>query len=357
MEKLFFELIQVTLRNRDILSESPSEGEWETWYQESEKQSLTSVLLSGLERLPNAQRPPTELLLQWIGGAQIMENQNEVVDKRCVELQEQFRAAGFRSCVLKGQGTAQYYEIPKRRQCGDIDLWVEGDRDKIIEYTRTKGVYIGHVDIKHSDMDFFPDVPVEIHFMPSWMYNPKTNRILQLFFSEQADEQFDNFDKKLGFSHTTVEFDLVFSIVHIYRHIFSEGIGLRQLIDYYYILQHSTNAQRLETFDILHMLKMGCFVGGVMWILQECFGMKEQFLLCPVNEKHGRFLLNEIMIGGNFGHFDNRRTERGNKGKFKYGLIQFRKNLRYVFYYPSEVLWSPFWKTWHYFWRKRKGYL
>ena len=198
---------------------------------------------------------------------------------------------------------------------------------------------------------------MEVHFLPSWMYSPWTNKRLQRFFKEKADRQFSNIDEQLGFAHTTIDFDLVYSMVHIYRHIFSEGIGLRQLVDYYYILQRSTEEQRSEAFKTLCSLKMQSFVGGIMWILMECFGMNIMYSLCPANERHGKFLLSEIMAAGSFGHYDSRIKQIDHDKRFKRGFSQLKRNLHFVTYYPSEVLLSPFWKLWHWCWRKRKGYL
>ena len=359
---LFFDLIRASLGNKDMIEPLPTEKEWLILFELANKQSLTSVLLEGVNKLKNSS-PNTNLnisqglLLEWIGTGLQTENKNKIQNERSKQLYEIFKEVGYRSCVLKGQGTAQYYDHPERRQCGDIDIWVEGDRDKILDFAKSRGCHIGHVDIKHSDIDFFEDVPVEVHFLPSWMYCPSTNRKLQLFFGEMANAQYSNFDESLGFAHSTIVFDLVFSIVHIYRHIFSEGIGLRQLVDYYYILKRSTQIQRNDSCTVLSEFRMKSFIGGIMWILRDCFGLEENGLLCPVNAKHGQFLLSEIMTAGNFGHYDYRRKERGNLSKFGYGLIQFKKNLRFLNLYPSEVLWSPFWKTWHFFWRKRKGYL
>ena len=162
---------------------------------------------------------------------------------------------------------------------------------------------------------------------------------------------------EVGFTHTTIEFDLVYSIVHIYRHIFSEGIGLRQMMDYYYILAHSTQEQRTLAFRVLKSFRMGSFVGGIMWILLYCFGIKKEYLLGSVNKRHGEFLLSEILTAGNFGQFYPRTKRIDVQKRFKRGFAQLEKNLRFAKYYPSEVLWSPFWKLWHWCWRERRGYL
>lgn len=362
----FFELIQISLGNKAGFEQAPSEKEWSHLFDLSCMQSLTSVLLEGLEIVePSSRYISQDVFFEWIGARLNTEPTYKLQRERAKVLCRYFSNAGYRNCILKGLGTSLYYKHPEQRQCGDIDIWVTKDgrcktddvRSDVLQFAKSQGYHIGHIDIKHSDIDFFKDVPVEVHFLPSWMYNPSTNRKLQRFFKEQSERQFSNYDAEAGFTHTTVEFDLVFSMVHIYRHIFSEGIGLRQLMDYYFILQGSFVNQRKDAFAVLRSLKMSSFVGGIMWILKECFGMKEEYLLCAVNERHGEFLLSEIMTAGNFGQYDARTTRIDVEKRFARGFVQFKRNWRFVRYYPSEVLWSPFWKLWHWCWRKRKGYL
>lgn len=360
VQVLFFELIQITLGNRVAFSQMPSEKEWAHLYFLAQKHSLLSLLLEGVNSLKGKNvnlAINNSLLLEWIGGGLQAEAYNKVQNQRVKEICQLFKDGGFKGCVLKGQGTALYYDKPEIRQCGDIDFWVDGDRDAVLNFARKKGWKIGHIDIKHSDIEIFEDVPVEVHFMPSWMYCPLTNKKLQKYFDGVKKREFSAFDKDNCFVHTTVDFDLVYSMVHIYRHIFSEGIGLRQLVDYYYILQHSTAEQRCDAYRTLNNLNMGLFVAGIMWILHECFGMNEFYSLCPSNKRHGSFLLSEILQAGNFGHFDDRIIQVSEDKKFQRGFVQLGRNLRFVSYYPSEVLWSPFWKLWHWCWRKNKGYL
>lgn len=364
--QLFFELIQITVGAKDNFQRMPISYEWDQLYHHAVKQSLAGVLLDGIKKVKATQKElDRNLLLGWIGIQQMAISRNRLQNERTIELCELLEKAGFKCCILKGQGTSLYYEYPEHRQCGDIDVWVtkEGGcktddvRREIIQYAKSKGYSIGHVDIKHSDISFFEDVPVEVHFTPSWMYNPITNKRLQRFLSNQSRRQFANMDEPAGYTHTTVDFDLVFSLVHIYRHVFSEGIGLRQLMDYYYILLRSSMEQRKEAFRIVCSLKMTSFAGGIMWILKECFGMREDYLLCHTNEQHGQYILSEVLMAGNFGRYDNRLHRVDHNKKVKRGIVQLKRNLRFINYYPSEVLWSPIWKVWHYVWRKRKGYL
>ncbi len=145
-------------------------------------------------------------------------------------------------------------------------------------------------------------------------------------------------------------------IIHIYRHLFHEGIGLRQLMDYYYVLhQGFTEKEREETMHVLCELKMKRFASAVMWVMQKAFEMEDIYLITKPNKIEGQFLLNEIMRSGNFGQYDKLMLRKSKESDLSYGLRKIKRNLRFVQSYPSEVLWSPIFKIWHFFWRKKNN--
>jgi hypothetical protein len=77
---LLFELIQVALGLRDRLSRTPSEEEWQRLFQMAEEQAVTSFVFPALEILNKCgQKPPVELLLEWIGLAEQDRSQNELI--------------------------------------------------------------------------------------------------------------------------------------------------------------------------------------------------------------------------------------------------------------------------------------
>lgn len=403
-EKLFFELIQVAIGRKTCLSHTPihstSSGqvldEWGELYAMAKKQSLVGITFAAVQKLQGqAQTPPEMLYLTWMGMAAKIQQRNEVVSKQCVALQERFAAAGYKSAVLKGQDYGRYYfygnlsanpnlntstgsfdsaqdksaqapnpnhsnlsnnsNLSLLRQSGDIDLWVDGDRDEVIAWAKKEGAEIGHIDIKHSDMRFFSDTEVEVHFQPSWMYCPKTGKRLREWFQSFKFQEFQKVPS--GFMVPPLEFSLVYCMVHIYRHFFSEGIGLRQVLDMYFLLLHSSKEQREEAMRVMDGLHMRKAVSGIMYLLQECFGMDSSMLFCKTDEKLGRFLLSEMMTTGNFGHDDYRYKHLDKSLRWQRGFIGLKRNWKYLGFFPEEVMWSPVWKVWHYCWRKRKGYL
>ena len=230
---LFFELLQVALGNRDKLSRVLSTAEWEALYDEAERQTIVGVLLDGLERLPAEQLPPVLVKLQWIGIVRVMEEEYRMHCERAVELTRRFRAVGFRSCILKGIGLAQFYPHPERRQCGDIDFWVDGRRRNVLAWLRTQ-CEVGYSTWHHTDAMMFEDVHVEVHFRPSWVYNPFQYRRLSHFFKEKKGAQMA--ERNTGFGYPMPAFNAVFALTHAFHHLLEEGVGMRHVLDYYYTL-------------------------------------------------------------------------------------------------------------------------
>ena len=351
-------MIRVSIGVSGCLSKTPTNEEWKVLYDIAKKQSLVGVCFAGVQKLVLQDQVPEEMLyLTWMGMAAKIQQRNEVVNKQCVELQTKLSADGLRSCVLKGQGVGQLYAEHLRglRQSGDLDLWIDGYRDDVLNYFTSKGIRVSYTSIKHSQVEIFDDTEVEVHSRPSWFYSPNHDRRFMLWVDSVKSEQFENVNA-LGFCSPKIEFNLVFILVHIYRHLFEEGIGLRQMLDYYFVLTASTEEERKEAYDVVCKLGMKKFAGAVMYVMQKAFGLKKELLLCEPSSQQGCELLEEIMIGGNFGKFDIRYGER-RKGRWSRGFNTIERNMRFFCSYPSEILWAPVWKVWHWCWRWKNGYL
>ena len=355
----FFELIQLALGERNILSHNPSEEEWQEAYQMTDKQALTGILFSAVEKLNSdnkAAMPPTGLFYQWIGDALQIENRNKEVDYAAAQLTRIFKGGGMRSCVLKGQGIAQLYPEPERRQPGDVDLWVEGGRKKVLKFLKDNCLGTGQVVIHHVDARIIEGVDSEIHFMPGYTWNPFLHRKLQRFFRQQADAQFSNYDSKLGFAYPTSRFNAVYVLSHIYMHYLYEGVGLRQIIDYYYVLKNLTQDEREQAAKDICQVGLEKFAGAVIYVLETVCSMSKSMSIVNPDTKRGILLLDEIMRGGNMGKYDESLANRKEENLIQYNLVAFRRQLRSLQYYPMDVIFIPFWKAWHWCWRIYKGY-
>jgi len=302
MDDLFIELLQVSLGNREHLSCIPSEKEWKGLYAMSQKQSVGAFVFTALDRLSNSgQKPPMSLLYDWIGLSEQVRLQNIQMNKEAALLTRLFEQAGHYTAILKGQANARLYKQPLSRQPGDIDIWVDGGRDKVVETVQRLGFSKKEINVSYHDVHLKQNgIEVEVHFRPSsGNLNPFTNKCLQTFLEKEIDERCSFVEE--GFRVPSVRFALVMQLAHIQRHLLSEGVGIRQVIDYYYLLRSDVNNDRDDVFYQLKSLGLNHIAEALMWVLHEKLGLEKNYLLAPMDEKRGRMLLHAIMNGGNFG--------------------------------------------------------
>ena len=438
---IFFDFLRFCIGSAKEIPDSLKEADWKELYAIAKKQCLVGILFDGIKKLPAEHvGMKKELLLQWMAESQMLEKANVRLNDAAIQVSEWFRKKGFRTCILKGQGNALMYPNPYSRTPGDIDIWVEGGDKRVISFVRSispheKACY------HHIEFPSYKGVEVEVHYRPSFLLCFWHNRKLQKYYERVKEEQFSHrvmLGEQGEIAIPTVEFNIIFQLTHIYSHLMNEGIGLRQLLDYYYVLcdfykvyqksskitpslftlkegstshpdpltlrgeggnrptrcseplrskdggpskvspdsagwdrrdaigdmtsatastDSSATAARSSSTAIdrvqeeLKELGMWKFAGGIMYIMQEVFGMPASRLIVPPNEKYGKFVLNEVLEAGNFGRHDARN--RFGRSKLGHNLQRMYRDIRLVRYFPAEALSEPFFRTWHFFWRMK----
>ena len=461
-QKIFFDFLRFCIGPAKEIPGSLKEVDWKELYAIAKKQCLVGVLFDGIKKLPAEHvGMKKELLLQWMAESQMLEKANVRLNDAAIQVSEWFRKKGFRTCILKGQGNALMYPNPYSRTPGDIDIWVEGGDKRVISFVRSispheKACY------HHIEFPSYKGVEIEVHYRPSFLLCFWHNRKLQKYYERVKEEQFSHrvmLGEQGEIAIPTVEFNLIFQLTHIFSHLMNEGIGLRQLLDYYYVLcdfykvyqksskitpslffdkasctrqfeselslhslaslfplkegstshpdpltlrgeggnrptrcseplrskdggpskvspdsagwdrrdaigdmtsatastDSSATAARSSSTAIdrvqkeLKKLGMWKFAGGIMYIMQEVFGMPASRLIVPLNAKYGKFVLNEVLEAGNFGRHDARN--RFGRSQLGHNLQRVYRDIRLVRYFPAEALCEPLFRTWHFFWR------
>ncbi|MEH2869178.1 nucleotidyltransferase family protein [Segatella copri] len=412
-QKIFFDFLRFCIGSNSEIPSSLKEADWKELYAIAKKQCLVGVLFDGIKKLPAEHvGMKKELLLQWMAESQMLEKANVRLNDAVIQVSEWFRKKGFSTCILKGQGNALMYPNPYSRTPGDIDIWVEGGDKRVISFVRSispheKACY------HHIEFPSYKGVEVEVHYRPSFLLCFWHNRKLQKYYERVKEEQFSHrvmLGEQGEIAIPTVEFNLIFQLTHIFSHLMNEGIGLRQLLDYYYVLcdffkvyqnfskthpssltlkggstafpkplspqgtgdvtapprrseplrskvggpsKVSPNCAGWDRLGVLQkeLKELGVwkFAGGIMYIMQEVFGMPASRLIVPPNEKYGRFVLNEVLEAGNFGRHDARN--RLGRSQLGHNLQRVYRDIRLVRYFPAEALCEPLFRIWHFFWR------
>lgn len=357
MSELFFALIRVAIGAQVSLSHIPKPKEWQQLYDMAKKQSLVGVCFAGVQKLVNSEKEDyygmIEILyLTWMGMAAKIQQRNEVMNGYTQNALAYFREKGFPCQVLKGQGVAKLYgSLAGLRQSGDVDVWLSCGRKRLYEFARKEFGKIEGLNYYHIHCPIIEDTEVEAHVWPSYMTNPFKNRKLHQFSIEHQPTE--------GCSDTPDRvFDGVFIMLHCYRHFCGRGVGMRQVLDYYFVLRTAyvndnvnDNVNfRAEVLNWIKALGMYRFATAMMWLMKEMFGLEEKYLICECNEKEGRFLLDEIMNTGNMGHGET-RFRRDDSTAIRRFIGNQRKNLHLLTHYPGEVCWSPFFNLARYIWQ------
>ena len=279
-----------------------------------------------------------------------IQQRNEKVNRQCAELQAKLSADGLRFCIVKGQTNANNYgQLLELRQSGDIDVWVNANRSTLAKYVQSVA-RTAEITDTHIQFHLFNDTEVELHYSLVRLADPFKNRLLERWLQEQKTTQMSNlitFGDGYLYSPTT-EFNMVYQLLHIYKHLFGEGIGLRQLMDYYFVLCKA-QTKEVGSYDsiknvkkVISNLYLTRFAEGLMWVLQHVFGLSKIHMPWVPNEKEGRFLLYEIMQSGNFGKWDSRFVRSSDDYHLKRFCQLAISKLRFIEYYPTEVIFVTF---------------
>ena len=437
-QKIFFDFLRFCIGSAKEIPDTLKEADWKELYAIAKKQALLGVLFHGIRQLPKELAPEQKLLMQWMVMAEQIRKQNIRLFQDSVKVCQNFENEGFANCILKGQGNALLYPNPYMRTPGDIDIYLSGGRRKIMKYVDQ---VCPNLVMRYHHVDFpVMKTAIEVHFTPSYMFCPIHNRRMQRWFEEVMGEQCNHrvsLPDGYGEIHVPqVSFNVIYILSHLYRHIFTEGIGLRQLLDYYYVVcafckVYQISSNHLSNFsnhpvplskegstshpsplsseerdvtalwcseplrykvggaskpspgcagwdrlgaigdtsfaagassvalDVvqkeLKHLGLWKFAQAVMFVMKEVFGLSEDRMIAPMDEKEGRFLLDEIMRGGNFGQYDDRMGSKVGESKIHRYFRMNLRNLRFVKHYPAEAVCEPLFRTWFAVWKKIHG--
>ena len=447
--------------------------DWDACYQFAKRQTLVGVLFDGIQRLPKELAPARPLLLRWLSDSESIRRRNMRMDRASAYIYNKVCTAGFRCCILKGQGNALLYPHPSSRIPGDVDVWVMANREELrhiaLSLTEGDGSSLQE-SLNHIGLTVH-GVSVELHSTPALLNSPLHNSRLQKWLKRNADLQCSNriaLPNNAGeVAVPTLSFNIIYQLCHLFHHCFYEGVGLRQIVDYYFVLMNTDfsgntdeasgntdgvsgntdegclflntdftdftdkvsgntdedgvlsntdftdNTDRIggnaesdgslmntdctdftdsssgdfegdgcllntDCADFLDSSSGGLgevdsggalvalqeelkwlglweFAGAVMYVLREVMGLDEKRMICAPDERRGRLLLEEIMAGGNFGHYDTRN--HFGQGALWHNIQRFRRDWRMLRFYPSEALSEPLFRAWHFLWRWKQKHI
>ena len=345
MDNIFFMLLR-TAMNGEPFTANPTDDEWRSVYAEAKRQSLLGVLYSAVCRM----KMPRDMALQWATEAEAISGLNQLLNKEAARLTRLFAGHGRQTAILKGQANARLYPNPLSRQPGDIDIWVEGGRESVLQLLREMGMMTGRDNAEKPTTSYHhvhlpaneQGITVEVHFRPaSGNLNPLTNHRLQQWLLGRITDSCQQVEQ--GFNVPSLQFALVMQLAHIQRHFLSGGIGLRQVCDYYLLLQSATEEDRHEVSSNQKRFGLAHTAGALMWLLEKGLHLDKELMLCQPDSYRGEWMLREIMEGGNFGHY----AKRQEQGLWRRFFLSKRRQMQLMRFDFKEMAWveTKYWEA------------
>lgn len=311
----FFSLLRYALGAAPTFDARPTEAEWRYIYEQGVRQSVIALLFTAVNRLRDEQEPPLELTMKWATEAEDVRALNALLNSESKRLTDLFEVEGYHTAILKGQANARLYPDPMSRQPGDIDIFVDGGMERVsalltrlglIEEGEKPQVHHWHLP------EGFSEVIVEVHHRPLPRTDSDTRHTDRIMAYLQGEFETATTFCPEGFRVPSIAYALVMQLSHLRRHaITGGGIGLRQVVDYYVLLNHATDAELQQLRIQVKYFGMKDFAAALMWMLQQTLHLPADKMIAKPNRYRGQWLLSFIMEGGNFG-FYKRKEETDN---------------------------------------------
>lgn len=370
----YLDFLKFCLHEDATEPESVKDMDWNGLLEFGKKQTIVGVLYHGLSRMANSpNRPNKYIIFRWYSNYAEIEENNKTVNRAANFVTGLFyKKYGYKGCILKGQGNALMYPNPYMRSAGDVDLYLKTspvspkekseDHHSIIDVIKLCRRIKPKCEVAyhHAEIGKVRNTEVEVHFRPSFAENLFYNKRLQEYFESVKDEQFKKFvslpDNSGYICVPTDSFNRIFQLSHVHKHFLSEGVGLRQLIDYYYLLRRGcTDDEKKEFQRIVGRVNLTKFARGMMYVMKELFGIEDEYILIEPSRRIGRMIISEVLETGNFGYYDERFKWLKTDNVFWNTIVGFLRNIRFAFEFPSEViLGHPVWILWWHFYYEPK---
>lgn len=298
----FWELLRCGLREKapdPVFFQHFGEKEWLNLFSLAEKQTVTGVCFSAVQKLPPSSMPARSLYLKWYQRTfQVIQHHQHIQQTYC-KLQKQFHAVSIAPLILKGIAVARYYPEPSLRMTGDIDLFIPADFHKSVDYIANQGIPLVHSNTH--DKFNYDSVSVELH-----------HSAINLPAKANADNTWEDIspitvhDKEYVYETIDVNTTAVLLSVHPFKHLFSWGIGIRHLCDWMLFLEKEhTHIDYPKVIGYLKKNRMERFISAFTAMAVHQLGLEKKIAqpwITAHTQKAERNLCNDMLFTGDIGN-------------------------------------------------------
>lgn len=338
------------------IAQQLSHSQYQTLRSLSEEQTTRGLISQAL--VDKKIKLCVEDIADVISSIQNVKRFNRQLDQGVINFCQLMEKQGIRIIVLKGQTYAPFYPAPSLRQCGDIDFVCHPDDiEKAVSFLKYDlGLKLAHASSNKHASFIMDGIEYEIHrkitnfaYLPSHYYCEKV--FMQEVWNHPYTMSIDGYPVPV----MAPTYNAVYVFEHIFLHLISDGIGLRQFCDWAMLLHYYRDEiDRSLLIKHLKGVKLYKAYRRMGSVLVDYLGLPEEEFPLTISEKDRRFsekILNNIYHRGNFGHNLKYSKRRGPIHAIEHLKRVYNQVSLYYRFAPTEVLWRiPHMFTW---WIKR----
>ena len=242
-------------------------------------QGVLGIVMDGIERLSDPERPPKELLHQWIGLVMHDEAIYMHQKKTAEEIALLFHENGLLTYVLKGFVVSECYHRPERRVSSDLDCFLLPEHHDVDAWSvgndliKRKGIKVSTDYYKNSTL-YLPGLVVENHrymvpFRGNKILKDLENTLQGLLKKDNGEDRFEG----TWLCRPPLMVSALFLIEHSYSHFLHEGLTWRHIIDWMMFKKKHSEEIDWVVFESLidkygfrsfydSFIKLGCYLLG-----------------------------------------------------------------------------------------------
>lgn len=260
--------------------------QWRQMMALAERQGVAAVAFDGVQKLYDAHQKDIraakdnaqgwmQMVFGCTGTMTQYEQMNLQQQKVIRKVADLWKKDGISMMVFKGQANGSFYPKPLHRASGDIDCYLFGEADKGDQLLADKGAAVENKWYRHSKISYQGET-IENHRVLSHTRGSKTKKRMEkelvALLNSTGMSRIEGCGEAL---QPPAQFNAHFLIYHALHHFTSEGLKLKQILDWAVFLHTQQDNVDWQVFnDFCQRYRLDRFAAVMNYIAEYFLGVE-----------------------------------------------------------------------------------
>ncbi len=306
VEKSLFPLLRLGIGTMEASDEGAkgllelSMEQWKGVMALAEKQGMAAIVFDGVQRLYEAYgkeiKAAKQQYMEWMQWVFTCTGTMNLYEQRCLaqrkviaEVADIWEKEGISMMVFKGQANASLYPKPEHRATGDIDCFLFGEANRGDDILKEHGALIDNRWYRHSKIQYKGET-IENHRVMGHTRGSKKKRKMEeelvclakqaiVESGELSVESLEFRVESFGCGKAlmpSAQFNACFLTYHGLHHFLSEGLRMKQIVDWAMFLRAEQDKVDWVVFrDFCKRYKLDRFAAVMNYIATRYLGVDD----------------------------------------------------------------------------------